>query len=110
MMGIQEGALIRKSVRKVYKIYNKEVRRFSDVSASFKRPLLSVAPMMEYTTQYQRAFMRLISKETILYTEMVSANTIVHRPDSNHLTANFNIEDPVVLQVGGWTNFALLFP
>ncbi len=66
------------------------------------KSLLSLAPMMEYTTQYQRAMMRLLTKHTVLYTEMVAANTIVNRPDSNHLTANFEIEDPVVLQVGGY--------
>jgi len=37
---------------------------------------LSLAPMMEYTDRHFRHLVRLISKRTLLYTEMVAANAI----------------------------------
>ena len=39
---------------------------------------LSLAPMMEYTDRHFRHLVRLISKRTLLYTEMVAANAIAH--------------------------------
>ena len=39
---------------------------------------LSLAPMMEYTDRHFRHLVRLISKRTLLYTEMVAANALVH--------------------------------
>ena len=39
---------------------------------------LSLAPMMEYTDRHFRHMVRLVSKNTLLYTEMVAANAIVH--------------------------------
>ena len=39
---------------------------------------LSLAPMMEYTDRHFRHMVRLISSHTLLYTEMVAANAIVH--------------------------------
>ena len=63
---------------------------------------LSVAPMMEYTDKHQRTLMRLMTKEAVLYTEMVVANAVIR---SNYreslIEANFDVEEPVVLQLGG---------
>ena len=39
---------------------------------------LSLAPMMEYTDRHFRHMVRLISKNTLLYTEMVAANALSH--------------------------------
>jgi tRNA-dihydrouridine synthase len=39
---------------------------------------LSLAPMMEYTDRHFRHLVRLISKRTLLYTEMVTVNAISH--------------------------------
>ena len=39
---------------------------------------LSLAPMMEYTDRHFRQMMRLLSHETLLYTEMVAGNAIMH--------------------------------
>ena len=68
--------------------------------------LFSVAPMMEYTDTHQRFLMRLISKRAVLYTEMVTANTLcraVTSPEDCHrfLRADFEVENPLVLQLGG---------
>ena len=48
-------------------------------AALAKLPLerFSVAPMMDYTDRHFRHLFRLLSKESVLYTEMVTANTLV---------------------------------
>ena len=43
----------------------------------------SVAPMMEYTDRHLRFMLRMISSRAKLYTEMVTANTIIHNDDLN---------------------------
>jgi len=61
---------------------------------------VSVAPMMDCTDRHDRFFLRLISKNVKLYTEMIVANAII-KGDRDHLL-NFNlIEKPLVLQIGG---------
>ena len=91
---------------------------------------LSLAPMMEYTDRHFRHVVRLISKRTLLYTEMVPGNPLsyerdshmeVYRqeyPDANEdqVRTNYNdlyiqrylgqgttapLEGPSVLQLGG---------
>jgi len=60
----------------------------------------SVAPMMEWTDLHCRYFFRLISKYTVLYTEMITADAIIFGPRQKLLT--FNREElPCVLQLGG---------
>jgi tRNA dihydrouridine synthase A len=64
--------------------------------------LFSVAPMMEYTDKHQRALQRIMSKHTVLYTEMLVANALVRSGKAEKfLRADLDIEDPVVLQLGG---------
>ena len=61
---------------------------------------VSVAPMMDCTDRHERFFLRLISKNTLLYTEMVVSEAI-NRGDKKKLL-EFNInEKPVALQIGG---------
>jgi tRNA-dihydrouridine synthase A len=60
---------------------------------------LSVAPMMEWTDRHYRFMMRLITKKTILYSEMVTAEAIL-RGDTDKLLAK-NDDSPVILQLGG---------
>ena len=62
--------------------------------------LLSVAPMMERTDRHCRYFFRLLSKETLLYSEMISADAII-RGDKKKLLDFSNQEHPIALQVGG---------
>jgi len=59
-----------------------------------------VAPMMGYTTPYARNLYRILSKKTLLFTEMVAAKTLIHSKNINFITHNNN-QNPVVLQVGG---------
>ena len=61
---------------------------------------VSVAPMMDCTDRHERFFLRLISKNTLLYTEMV-VDEAINRGDKKKLLG-FNInEEPVALQLGG---------
>lgn len=61
---------------------------------------LSVAPMMDRTDRHYRYFMRKITRCTVLYTEMVTSQAILHG-DLNHLLGFSPEEKPVILQVGG---------
>jgi len=60
----------------------------------------SVAPMMDWTTRECRYLHRLLSKETLLYTEMVTAPALV-RGRAMHLLDHDDSEHPVALQLGG---------
>ena len=61
---------------------------------------VSVAPMMDCTDRHERFFLRLISKNILLYTEMI-VDQAIDRGDKNKLL-EFNIkEKPVALQLGG---------
>ena len=61
---------------------------------------VSVAPMMDCTDKHERYFLRLISKNVLLYTEMIVSEAI-DRGDKKKLLS-FNLEEkPVALQIGG---------
>ncbi len=61
---------------------------------------VSVAPMMDCTDKHERYFLRLISKNVLLYTEMIVSEAI-ERGDKQKLLS-FNLEEkPVALQLGG---------
>ena len=61
---------------------------------------VSIAPMMDCTDRHERYFLRLISKNVLLYTEMI-VDEAINRGDKKKLL-QFNInEKPVALQLGG---------
>ena len=39
---------------------------------------MSIAPMMDWTDRHCRYFHRLLTRHTLLYTEMVNAGAIIH--------------------------------
>ena len=61
---------------------------------------VSVAPMMDCTDRHERFFLRLISKNTLLYTEMIVDEAIIRGDKKKLLDFNIN-EKPVALQLGG---------
>jgi len=61
---------------------------------------VSVAPMMDCTDRHERFFLRLISKNTLLYTEMIVDEAISRGDKKKLLEFNIN-EKPVALQIGG---------
>ena len=61
---------------------------------------MSVAPMMDWTDRHCRFFHRLLTRHTLLYTEMVTTGALIHGDVARHL--RFNAEEhPVALQLGG---------
>ncbi len=61
---------------------------------------LSVAPMMDWTDRHCRAFHRVLSRQALLYTEMVTAAAVIHG-DRDRLLGFDAAEHPVALQLGG---------
>lgn len=59
-----------------------------------------VAPMLDWTDKHCRFFHRLISKYTVLYTEMITTNALL-RGDRDSLLAFNPCESPLALQLGG---------
>ncbi|MBY6199687.1 tRNA dihydrouridine(20/20a) synthase DusA [Vibrio hangzhouensis] len=60
---------------------------------------LSVAPMLDWTDRHCRYFHRLLSSQTLLYTEMVTTGAIIH--GKGDFLAFNEEEHPVALQLGG---------
>lgn len=67
-----------------------------DLLASRK---ISIAPMLDWTDKHCRYFLRLLSENTLLYTEMVTTGAIIHGK-GDYLSFNAQ-EHPVALQIGG---------
>ncbi|MEN9568760.1 MAG: hypothetical protein RLZZ69_3958 [Cyanobacteriota bacterium] len=61
---------------------------------------LSIAPMMDRTDRHYRYFLRQITRRTLLYTEMITAQAILHG-DRPKLLDFSPAEKPLVLQIGG---------
>lgn len=61
---------------------------------------LSVAPMIDWTTRDFRYLVRLITRHTLLYTEMITAHAILHGPRDDLLCFD-EAEHPVAVQLGG---------
>lgn len=62
--------------------------------------IISVAPMMDWTDRHCRFFHRLLAPSVTLYTEMVTANALIHGDADRHLRFDKS-EHPVILQLGG---------
>ena len=60
----------------------------------------STAPMMDWSDRHCRAFWRQLSKDTLLYTEMVTTGALIHG-DSERFLQYSDVEHPVALQLGG---------
>ncbi len=60
----------------------------------------AVAPMMEWTDRHCRYFLRLLSRRTFLYTEMVTAEAVLYG-DCDRVLSFHPAEHPIGLQLGG---------
>jgi tRNA-dihydrouridine synthase A len=69
----------------------------SDIATAAR---LSVAPMMDWTDSNCRQLHRMMSRRTLLYTEMVTAPAIIHG-DPPRLLDYDAAEHPIALQLGG---------
>ena len=61
---------------------------------------LCVAPMMDWTDRHCRVFHRHLAPNALLFTEMVTAEALIHG-DLDRLLGHDAIEHPLVLQLGG---------
>ena len=71
----------------------------NNICVSQKKYQLSIAPMLGITNNHFRSFFRLLSKETLLYTEMINSETILY--SKNRILDYFAEQRPLVLQLGG---------
>ncbi len=69
------------------------------VTGDFPMQRFSVAPMLDWTDRHCRYFHRIMSKEALLYTEMVTTGAIIH--GKGDFLAYNEEEHPVALQLGG---------
>ena len=60
----------------------------------------SIAPMMDWTDRHCRAFHRILTRQALLYTEMVTAGAVIHGPRERLLGFDAQ-EHPVAVQLGG---------
>src|ERR1044072_9830420 len=61
---------------------------------------LSVAPMMDCTDRHCRSFHRVLTRKTLLYTEMGTTGALLHG-DWRRFLAHEPAERPLALQLGG---------
>jgi len=70
-----------------------KIKSFNDVS---------VAPMMDVTDRHFRYMMRLLTRKSKLYTEMIVDQTLIHQQARLDYFLGFNpMESPLVVQLGG---------
>lgn len=65
----------------------------------FQPHRFSIAPMLDWTDRHCRYFLRQLSSQTLLYTEMVTTGAIIH--GKGDYLAYSEDEHPIALQLGG---------
>lgn len=64
--------------------------------------VLAIAPMIQWTDRHWRFFFRGISRHTLLYSEMISANAIVYNANQlDNFLGHAVVEEPLAVQLGG---------
>ncbi|MFB9215511.1 tRNA dihydrouridine(20/20a) synthase DusA [Vibrio sinaloensis] len=71
----------------------------TDKASKYAANRFSIAPMLDWTDRHCRYFHRLLTNETLLYTEMVTTGAIIH--GKGDFLAYNQEEHPVALQLGG---------
>ena len=66
----------------------------------YHKPVLAIAPMMDWTDRHCRFLHRQFTRRALLYTEMVVADAAIHGPRERLLGFD-EVEQPVALQLGG---------
>ncbi|PWI33162.1 tRNA dihydrouridine(20/20a) synthase DusA [Vibrio albus] len=69
------------------------------LSDKYHASRFSIAPMLDWTDRHCRYFHRLITQETLLYTEMITTGAIIH--GKGDFLAYSEEEHPLSLQLGG---------
>lgn len=63
-------------------------------------PRFSIAPMLDWTDRHERFFLRLLTRRSLLYTEMVTTGALLYG-DAPRFLRFHEAEHPVALQLGG---------
>jgi tRNA-dihydrouridine synthase A len=71
----------------------------TSVNKTYWQNRFSVAPMLDWTDRHCRYFLRLLSQDTLLYTEMVTTGAILH--GKGDYLGFHDAEHPLALQLGG---------
>ncbi len=79
---------------------NKIMQKLDTKSRRGKKWPVSVAPMMEWSDRHFRYFMRLITRESLLYTPMVTSGAVIHG-ERERIIGFSEAEKPLALQLGG---------
>jgi tRNA-dihydrouridine synthase A len=69
-------------------------------------PRFAVAPMMNYTDRHFRYLARLLTQQSLLYTEMITSSALLANPNVVNLAAEA-ADGPIALQLGGCDTQAL---
>jgi len=75
--------------------FDRQVSRLNEPGKVF-----AIAPMMDWTDTHCRVLHRLLTRRALLYTEMVTADAVLHGDRQNLLGFDAS-EHPVALQLGG---------
>lgn len=59
-----------------------------------------IAPMIDWSDKHCRYFWRLLTKHSLMYTEMITTGALLHGDAQRHLEFN-NAENPLAIQLGG---------
>lgn len=62
-------------------------------------PLLSIAPMIDWSDTFFRTLMRFLAPQALIYTEMYTAEAVIH--NTERTLRHTPIEMPVAVQLGG---------
>lgn len=62
---------------------------------------ISIAPMLDWTNRHYRYLVRLLTKHTRLYTEMVHACALIHSAQQERWLQHRLVEHPLALQLAG---------
>ncbi|KZL21061.1 putative tRNA-dihydrouridine synthase [Pseudovibrio axinellae] len=73
-----------------------KTKKLYDINQS----VFAVAPMLDWTDRHCRAFHRVLSKNALLYTEMITTGALIHGDKERHLRFSEG-EQPTACQLGG---------
>jgi tRNA-dihydrouridine synthase A len=77
-----------------------ENQGFQRRSFVYGAPVVAIAPMMDWTDRHCRIFHRQLTRDALLYTEMVVADAVIHGA-RERLLGFSPAEHPIALQLGG---------
>ena len=73
----------------------------TEMLKNITRELFSIAPMVDVTDRHFRYLMRLLTRKTFLYTEMLNENAIILSKKAHDMLSYSDDQHPLVCQIGG---------